>query len=222
MKVLVVAAHPDDEIIGMGGTILKHIAKGDFVYWLIVTNISVKQGYRKDQVLKRQNEIEEVSKKVGFSGVYKLDYPTAQLSSKSLVELIPKISSIIHKIKPQVIYSMNRSDAHSDHRIIFNAVTACTKSFRYPFIHKFIMYETLSETEFTPSIPEMQFIPNYFVNITNFMELKLELAQIYASELGEHPFPRSMRNIKALATFRGGFAGVEYAEAFQIVHIIDK
>jgi len=60
------------------------------------------------------------------------------------------------------------------------------------------------------------------VNITNFMELKLELAQIYASELGEHPFPRSIRNIKALATFRGGFAGVEYAEAFQIVHIIDK
>ena len=222
MNILVVAAHPDDEIIGMGGTILKHIARGDSVYWLIVTNISVKQGYHKDQVLKRQDEIEEVSRKVGFSGVYKLDYPTTRLSSQSLIELIPQISSIIHKISPQVIYSMNRTDAHSDHRIIFNAVSACTKSFRYPFVQQFIMYETLSETEFTPSISEMQFTPNYFVNITEFMKQKLELAQIYSSELGEHPFPRSVRNIKALATFRGGFAGVEYAEAFQIVHKIDK
>ena len=117
---------------------------------------------------------------------------------------------------------MNRSDAHSDHRFTFDAVVACTKSFRYPFIKKVFMYECISETEFAPQLPEKIFVPNYFVDITDFFARKLEIMQVYQSELGEHPFPRSNRNIEALATYRGASAGVVYAESFQVVKIIDK
>ena len=222
MKILIVSAHPDDEVIGLGGTILKHIWKGDEVFWLIITNISEDIGFSKVNVNSRQQEIQEVADRIGFSGVYKLDYPTMQLNSNTLIELIPKISKIVKETEPEIIYTLNRSDAHSDHRIVFEAVATCTKSFRYPFVKQFLMYETLSETEFAPSLTGNTFVPNHYVDVTNFLEKKIELVKIYASELGEHPFPRSIENIKALAIFRGAFAGVKYAEAFQIVHRIDK
>jgi LmbE family N-acetylglucosaminyl deacetylase len=98
---------------------------------------------------------------------------------------------------------------------------ACTKSFRYPFIKKVLMYECISETEFAPAFPEKAFVPNYFVDITEFFNKKIEIMKVFESEIAEHPFPRSLRNIEALATFRGATAGCEYAEAFQVVKIID-
>jgi N-acetylglucosamine malate deacetylase 1 len=88
-------------------------------------------------------------------------------------------------------------------------------------LKKVLMYECLSETEFAPAFNEKVFIPNYFVDISEFFEKKIEIMRIYSSELGDHPFPRSERNIRALATYRGAVAGCEYAEAFQIVKIID-
>jgi hypothetical protein len=99
---------------------------------------------------------------------------------------------------------------------------ACTKSFRYPFIKRVLMYECLSETEFAPALPEKAFIPNYFVDISDFIDKKLEIMEIYESEIDEHPFPRSLNNIKALAHFRGASVGVNYAEAFQLLKFIDK
>ena len=159
---------------------------------------------------------------VGFSKVFRLNYPVISLNSDSMNEMVPKISSIFLDFKPEIIYVMNRSDAHSDHRYTFNSVMACTKSFRYPFIKKILMYECISETEFAPQLHEKVFIPNYFVDISDFFKQKLKIMQVYKSELGKHPFPRSEKNIEALATFRGASVGVEYAESFQIVKIIDK
>ena len=91
------------------------------------------------------------------------------LTDENLITMIPEISSIFNECKPEVIYCLNRSDAHSDHRITFNAVMACTKSFRYPYIKKILMYECLSETEFAPNLHEKAFIPNYFVNISKYL-----------------------------------------------------
>lgn len=144
------------------------------------------------------------------------------LSSSSLITMVPKISEVFNEVKPEIIYCLNRSDAHSDHRITFDAVMACTKSFRYPFIKRVLMYECISETEFAPNLPEKTFLPNYFVDITPFQAEKLEIMKIYESEIGEHPFPRSLRNMEALATFRGATVGVDYAEAFQLIKFIDK
>jgi len=220
-NIIVISSHPDDEILGAGGTILKHIDNGDSVYWLITTNILNLKSYSQEQILKRNKEIEEIKNKVGFKKLFILDYPAANLSSSSLISMIPQISSIFNQVKPEIIYCVNRTDAHSDHFFTFNAVMACTKSFRYPFIKKVLLYECISETEFAPAIPERFFQPNYFINISNYFNDKINLMEVYESELGEHPFPRSIRNIKALATFRGATCGVEYAEAFQLIKYID-
>jgi N-acetylglucosamine malate deacetylase 1 len=222
MKVIVVSAHPDDEIIGAGGTLLKHKKNGDEIYWLIVTNIFESQGFSKERVGGRQEEIKLVAEKLGVQKTFNLEYPTMTLSGESIVKMVPDISQIFTEVEPEIVYCLNRSDAHSDHRVIFDAVAACTKSFRYPFIKRFLMYECISETEFAPALYEKAFIPNYFVDISDFLDEKLEIMKIYESELGEHPFPRSLNNIRALAHYRGASVGVYYAEAFQLLKYIDK
>lgn len=221
-RVIVVSSHPDDEILGVGGTLLKHKFKGDELAWLIITGIDETIGFTKEKVSTRETEISKVEECVGFSKVYRLNYPTMSLSSSTVNEMIPKISAIFHEFEPEVIYVMNRSDAHSDHRYTFSAVSACTKSFRHPYIKMVLMYECISETEFAPQLPENTFVPNYFVDISGFFKRKLEIMKIYESELGKHPFPRSNRNIESLATFRGASVGVKYAEAFQLIKFIDK
>ena len=215
-KIIVISAHPDDEILGVGGTLIKHRDNGDEIHWLIATNILESQGFSKERITSRQLEIEEVASRLEMR-VHKLEYPTMGLSSRDLLTMVPKISKIFQEVEPEIIYVLNRSDAHSDHRILFDAVMACTKSFRYPFIREVLMYECISETEFAPSLPEKTFLSNCYVDITKQMDEKIGLMRIYKSELGEHPFPRSERNIRALATFRGATCGVEYAEAFQIL-----
>ncbi len=221
-KIIIISAHPDDEILGAGGTLLKHKSAGDELGWIIITGILEKHGFSEDSIQKRKEEIKKVSERVGFSQVFELNYPTMSLNSEIVNEMIPKISAIFSEFQPQVIYVMNRSDAHSDHRYTFEAVAACTKSFRYPFIKKVLMYECISETEFAPSLFEKAFLPNYFVNVTDFLKEKLDVMQIYKSELGEHPFPRSLRNIESLAIFRGASVGVQYAEAFQLLKFVDE
>jgi LmbE family N-acetylglucosaminyl deacetylase len=221
-KVIIISAHPDDETLGAGGTILKHKENGEEIHWLIVTNVFESEGFSKERVLSRKQEIEEVSKLYSFNKVYNLDYPTMKLNDTILFELVNKISHIFQELEPEIIYVMNRSDAHSDHRIVFDAVMSCTKSFRYPYVKKVLMYECLSETEFAPILPERVFQPNYFVNISDFLDKKIEIMKIFDSELGEHPFPRSIKNIEALATYRGATIGVNYAEAFQLIKFIDK
>ncbi len=221
-NIIIISAHPDDEVLGAGGTILKHKKKGDNIYWLITTSIFEEQGFSKDRVMSRQKEIQQVAQKLGVERVFKLDFPTMALSTESLIDMVPKVSKIFTEVEPDIVYCLNRSDAHSDHRITFDAVMACTKSFRYPFIKQVLMYECISETEFAPQLHEKVFIPNYFVDVTDFFEEKIEIMKIYESEIGEHPFPRSLRNMEALAIYRGASVGVEYAEAFQLVKYIDK
>lgn len=221
-NVIVISAHPDDETLGAGGTILKHVANGDNVYWLIVTNVFENQGFSKERVNSRQEEIKEVEKLLGITKTFLLDYPTMTLSSSSLIKMVPEISNIFSELKPEIVYTLNRSDAHSDHRIIFDAVMACTKSFRYPFIKQILMYECISETEFAPALAEKVFLPNYFIDITDYIDKKNEIMKVFESEIADHPFPRSIENIKALAHFRGASVGVKYAEAFQLLKYIDK
>lgn len=222
MNILVVSAHPDDEVLGAGGTLLKHKKKGDTIHWLIVTKVSVEGGFTPERIQSRQAEIEKVAKQLGVTKTHQLPYPTMTLSDSSLLTMIPEITSIVAASKPERIYVVNRSDAHSDHRITFQAVMACTKSFRAPFIKSVLMYECISETEFGVATAENMFIPNYYVDITEFFNEKIAITEIYESEIGQHPFPRSIKNIEALATFRGATAGVHYAEAFQLIKFIDK
>ena len=216
-KVLIVAVHPDDETLGCGGTLLKHKAHGDEIHWMIATDVKESEGFKKEVIERRDREISQVSKMYDFNAIHKLGLSTMRVDEYSMSELIGSISKIISDVKPSIIYLPFKSDVHSDHRYIFDAAYSCTKSFRYPFIKKIYMVETLSETEFAPSTKEDSFIPNVFVDISKFMDKKLEIMNVFKSELGEHPFPRSERNLKALGTLRGATAACEYAESFMLI-----
>ena len=139
-KIIVISAHPDDETLGVGGSLLKHKSNGDELYWIIVTNVSTEHGFTSDRVESRKREIESVTEAYGFQKVYQMGYPTMSLSSSSLKTLIPEISKIFTEVEPEIIYTLNRFDAHSDHRFLFDAVAACTKSFRFPYIKQVLMY----------------------------------------------------------------------------------
>ena len=204
--VLVIAVHPDDETLGCGGTLLKHKASGDEVHWLICTTIDKTNSYYKT----REDELKIVADAYKFNSVNNLRLKTMQVDEYGMSSLIDKISNVINTIKPNIIYLPFKGDVHSDHRKIFEASYSCTKSFRYPFIKKIYMMEILSETEFAPSTKEDSFIPNTF-------EKKIEIMKIFKSEISIHPFPRSERNLKSLATLRGATAGCEYAESFVLL-----
>ena len=216
-KILVIAVHPDDETLGCGGTLLKYKANGDEIHRLIATDIKESEGYGISTIRKRNKEITKIDELYGFTSVNKLDLSTTKVDTYSMSVLVSKFSSVIDRIKPDIIYLPFKSDVHSDHKYIFDAAYSSTKSFRYPFIKKIYMMETLSETEFSVSTKEDSFVPNVFVDVSEHINKKIELMNIYKSEIGKHPFPRSERNIIALATYRGATANCNYAESFMLI-----
>ncbi len=216
-KILVICPHPDDETLGAGGTLLKHKAAGDDIYWCIVTNMDEKYGYSREEVRKRNNEITNVAEQFGFDAIFTLDFQPAKLSSSSLPSLIKSFSDVILEIKPQVLYVPFFGDAHSDHRIVFSALEPFFKSFRFPFIREIYMMEIISETE---QQFRSCFKPNVFVDISDFIAKKIEIINLYETETGMHPFPRNSEAISALAKLRGAQAGFKFAEAFSLVKMI--
>lgn len=219
-KVLVVAVHGDDETLGCGGTLLKHKAQGDDIHWLLITGPTKMHplNFPKEVVDKRNDTIEKVEKMYEFDSRFSLDFPTVFVHAVDFGELVSRVSSVINELKPNIIYMMSNNDVHSDHRVTFDAVYSCTKSFRYPFIDRVYMMETLSETEFAPAITSKTFVPNVFVDITDYIDKKLEIMSMYDTEVMDEPYPRSLSSIKALARVRGSRAGVMYAEAFQLLY----
>ena len=218
MKILVIAPHPDDELLGCGGALLRRKSEGAILGWVIMTKISEDTGWSKNSVQERENEIEQVRKGLGVQPehLFQLGFPTTKLDTFPMGELIAKISEEFQSFQPEEVLVPYQGDVHSDHQITFKAVAACIKWFRYSSVRRVLAYETLSETEFGLD-PQSSFQPNVFVDITNFMERKLELLRIYQSEIDEFPFPRSEKAIKALAQFRGCNSGFEYAEGFKLL-----
>lgn len=216
-KIVVVAVHPDDETLGCGGTLLRHKRDGDEVHWMIVTRLSKDLGFTKLDIQKREDEIERVSKTYNFDSTHRLNIHAGKVDMTPTADLVKMFSDHFSKIEPSIVYLPFLSDAHSDHRAAFRAAFSATKNFRHPYINKILMMETQSETDFSVGTSEVSFSPNYYVNITDLLHSKIEIAKIYESEFKNHPFPRSVRGIEALATVRGAAAGCEFAEAFQLL-----
>jgi len=214
--VLVVAPHPDDETLGCGGPLLRLAQSGAQLAWLIVTGISREGGFSEDRVRERDAEIEKVSSLFGFKEVFNLRFPTRQLDRVPFQDLMGRFSAVYESFKPAQVFLPNRSDVHTDHRIVFDVAAACSKWFRFPSVQRVLAYETLSETDFALGEPSI-FRPNYYVDISNHLERKLEVLQTYKSELDEFPFPRSIEAVRALAKLRGCTAGFNAAEAFQLL-----
>jgi LmbE family N-acetylglucosaminyl deacetylase len=215
--ILVIAPHPDDETLGCGGTLLRHIDEGDLVYWLIGTTIKEEQGFPSSKVKSRKKEIKKVSDEYGFAGYKQLDYNTTELDQVPRNILVNEISEYVNEVKPHTIYLPYRNDIHSDHAQIFDASVACTKSFRYPFVRKVCVYETLSETEYGLRTDDSGFKPNLWVDISRYLNQKIKIMKIFESEVGEHPFPRSEANIRALSHLRGSTCNTKAAESFIII-----
>ena len=216
MKTIIVAPHPDDEVLGAGGTLLRRKGEGSIVAWLIVTSISTMHGFSYENVKQRAEEIKRVAGVFGFDAVFELNFPTTQLDRIPMSDLVTAISDVFKSFEPNEVLVPHPADVHTDHGVVFNAVTSCTKWFRYPSVKRVLAYETLSETDFCLGNTQC-FRPNVFVNIEPYLEDKLRLMNIYASEMGAYPFPRSHEAIRALASVRGAASGFQAAEAFELL-----
>ena len=215
-KILVVAPHPDDEVLGAGGTLLRRKAEGATVAWLIVSSITAEKGWSEEKIKQRADEITRVTELFDFDSVYELNFPTTKLDQVPMGDLVAAISNVFKKFEPAEVFVPHHSDVHTDHRVVFDAVASSTKWFRYPSIQRVLAYETLSETDFGLEASQ-SFRPNVFVDIEPYLEEKLRAMDIYASELGAFPFPRSHEAIRALATLRGAASGFTTAEAFELL-----
>ncbi|NMA73274.1 MAG: PIG-L family deacetylase [Bacteroidales bacterium] len=218
-KYLIVATHPDDETLGAGGLMLRKKAEGNEVYVLNMTHMDKSYGYDEDKINRRNNEILRMIDSYHLDGYYNLKLKPSGLDSYSEGELLQKINAIFHEVQPSIVILPYYKDVHSDHRISFDLCYSCTKNFRYPFIKKILMMETPSETDF--AMFEYTFKPNYFVDISDYIDKKIEIAKIYDSEILQHPFPRSEKNIRAYATIRGAMIGSDSAEAFVLIKSIE-
>lgn len=213
-KILVIAPHPDDELLGCGGTILKHKKESkDKVYCVYVTNFDKKNKSYKTKL----NQIKKVVKKLGFDNYFMGKFNPTKLNQKNLPQVISFLKTIITKIKPTTVYVPFENDIHTDHKVVFDACKPFIKAFRYNFIKNFYAYETISETNFSESFAKENFRPGLYVNITKYIQQKLKVANIYKSEFKKHPFPRSSTSLKSLAVLRGSFCNHKYAESFMIL-----
>lgn len=219
MKLMVISAHPDDETLGAGGTILKYKQLGHEVYWLNFTNIHEKYGFSKESAEARLDEIDAIKRFYDFNEFYNLELKPAGLDEYSINELTTKVAAVFGAVKPEMVIVNFKNDIHSDHRIVFEVTYSCTKVFRFPSIKKILMMEILSETDFASS--DVGFVPNYFIDISNFIDQKVQAMQIYQSEIKNHPFPRSTENIRSLAISRGAAAGCMSAEGFILLKGIE-
>ena len=142
---MIIAVHPDDETLGCGGTILKHKAQGDQIFWLVMTGPQkgLMPHFTDEFLAKRDAMVDGIAEAYGFDEIIKLNLPTQMLHTLDLRDIIQKVSEVFKRIQPNVIYMMFANDVHSDHRVAFDAVYSCTKSFRYPFIERIYMIEAL-------------------------------------------------------------------------------
>lgn len=216
-KVLFIAPHPDDETLGCGGTILKHKHYGDSISWLIMTSMFSEDGYTIESIDKRKQQIKKVSQKYQFDQTLFLDLPTTKLDVIPTVKIVSLLTEYFDSLLPEVIYVPFRNDIHSDHKITFDAVISASKSFRCPSLKKIMMYEVVSETEFAIAQTCNTFVPNIFSDISKYFVEKTEIIKLYDGEISQHPFPRSIENITALATFRGATSGCQFAEGFVLL-----
>jgi LmbE family N-acetylglucosaminyl deacetylase len=221
MKVLVISVHPDDETLGCGGTLLKHKAQGDDLYWLVVTEAYTPQ-WSQEVIDRKAEEVRQVAAAYGMADTYKLGFPTVRLDTTPQSDLIDAIREVIDTVRPEVIYLTHDGDVHTDHHAVFLATLSVVKPFymRHFGVKKVLVYETLSSTDAAPPQPKRVFLPIVLSDITATLDQKIEIMKIYHSEAQDDLLPRGSSAIRALARYRGATIGVEYAEAFMPVREI--
>lgn len=224
MNVLVICAHPDDEVLGLGGTLVKHKINGDNVYSCILCErATARQNKPEHQHFLKQ--IHEAANIIGIKDIMFFDFPNIRMNVIPMLDIVQSIEKSIIKFKPTIIYTHHVGDLNDDHKIVFNATMA---AIRLPerqnieelptnLIREVLCYEVPSSTEWGAPLPGLVFSPNVFVDIKETFKLKIKALQQYVEIVKEYPHPRSLENLEALAKYRGAQSGYELAEAFMLV-----
>ena len=216
MNILVIAPHPDDEVLGCGGTIAKHVSMGDSVYVCIVTK-GCEPLFSQDSVEKVMDECKKADALLGVKETIFLNFPAAMMEEVPRYKLNDAFIKTIQKIKPEIVYLPHRGDMQLDHKMTVDAAMVALRP-KYDHMVKIIYaYETLSETGWDVPNTVNEFIPNVYNDITEYIDKKVKALQKFTTQLAEFPNPRSIETIEALAKFRGNTVSIPYAEAFMLL-----
>jgi LmbE family N-acetylglucosaminyl deacetylase len=219
--ILIIAAHPDDEVLGCGGTIIRHVDSGDEVNVLFMSDGVTSRNKNELQHKNRNNSALVACSILGTQEPIFLNFPDNKMDSLALLDVVQTVEKIINELKPETIYTHHSGDLNIDHRITHQAVmTACRPQPNFS-VKEIYSFEVLSSTEWQTQ-DTSPFLPNYFIDITSFIENKRRALNAYVSEMYSEPHSRSIENILRLNAVRGNSVGLDYAEAFMVLRKITR
>jgi len=220
-NVLVIAAHPDDEVLGCGGVMAKYSGEKDIYIIILGEGISSRHEKREDaskeELLGLQSQSIKVGKLLGAKANLFFNFPDNRFDTVPFLDIVKKIEEIIGEIRPEVIYTHHFGDLNIDHRITFRAVLTATRPINNCSAKEIYSFEIPSSTEWSYQKIENPFVPNVYEDISDTFKKKIEAMGIYQKELREFPHPRSLKGIEIFAQKRGVESGLEYAEAFELI-----
>jgi LmbE family N-acetylglucosaminyl deacetylase len=216
MRILVVSAHMDDEVLGVGGTIARHVDCGEQVTVCILANRAYNHEYDEEMIRRQKQAAIKAQKVLGYQELVFLDLKDEQLDDKTIDILVP-LEEVFKKVKPQIVYLNHSGDTNQDHKASFNAGIIACRSFANKDLVKVLSYEVLSSTDQIPPLKELAFLPGFYVNIEKYLNRKIEAMRCYQDEYKNFPHPRSAEAIRALAKKRGMEVGFKAAEAFVVL-----
>lgn len=216
LRVAVIAPHMDDEVLGVGGTIARHVAQGDHVSVCIVANRAYNHVYDPVRIEQQKEAARRAQVILGYHELFFLDLDDEQLDHK-IIDVVVPLEAFIRSCNPEIVYVNHRGDSNQDHKAVFQASVIACRTFANPGIKKVLCYEVLSSTEQAPAFGEYAFVPNCYCSVESCIDKKVSALKCYDDELRVFPHPRSEQGIKILAQKRGMEIGAIYAESFMVV-----
>ncbi len=218
-KILIVAPHCDDEILGCGGMMAKYQAENISVFVAIVTNghLGAPELFKKEGTEKVRQEARAAHQYLGVEKTYFLDFPAPRLDSIPAYKLSLALGTIIMDHHISDLYIPHRGDIHKDHRITFEASLVAARPINNSPVQRILAYETLSETEWAPPYGDDAFIPTVFENIDDYIDSKIQAFRYFTTQVKQSPHPRSVEMIDYLSRLRGSSIGYKHAEAFMLI-----
>ncbi len=210
------AAHSDDEALGCGGTVAKHVRSGDEVYVVFMADgVSSRAASTQVEHLKRTESATNAMHILGIKEIFSLGFPDNKMDSVPLLDIVQKLEAILAEIQPSMIYTHHHGDLNVDHRVTHQAVMTACRPVPGCYVKDILCFEVLSATEWnTPG--QSPFTPNYFVDISTTLDIKVDALDAYSSEMRNSPHSRSINNVINQAYYRGSCVGVEAAEAYML------